>query len=206
MRGAILPHSQYASMAWCSVKAQGQLCLTLLYFGSYEGLSKIFWTGRLQMVQLSVTRFCCIAILLVLPPWPFVLLLNPCLFCLFRYRLSPETFGYTFILSENNTKNLFCHEISILWSSTVPSGVFCELTGASGLQVGTSLFTVFSFVSHLSLFLTWIDTCVLKWVWWICRTPETMPFSVSFHVDKMRSYWFHIQCCNRTRNNTGNLK
>jgi hypothetical protein len=31
MSGAILPFPQYALMAWCSVKAQGQLYLTFIY-------------------------------------------------------------------------------------------------------------------------------------------------------------------------------
>jgi len=32
MSGTIPPLPQYASMAWCSVKAQGQLYFTLIYF------------------------------------------------------------------------------------------------------------------------------------------------------------------------------
>jgi hypothetical protein len=72
---------------------------------SYEGVSESFFrTGRLerelQMVQLSATICSCIAIFLVslvrFPPQPFVLLLNNCC-CLFRYRLSPENFGYTLV-------------------------------------------------------------------------------------------------------------
>jgi len=35
MRGAIPPHLQYAFMAWCSFKVQGQIYFTLLYF-TYE--------------------------------------------------------------------------------------------------------------------------------------------------------------------------
>jgi hypothetical protein len=102
MSGAIPPLPQYAFMAWCSVKAQGQLYLYLyLYYHkryqymksgnaestnhmfpdvfialnplaslkTYEGVSKIFRTGRLerelQMVQLSATRCSCLAILWV---------------------------------------------------------------------------------------------------------------------------------------------
>jgi hypothetical protein len=46
MSGAILSLPQYASMAWCSVKAQGQLYL-LLYIGSYFCISG----GRLLQPQ-----------------------------------------------------------------------------------------------------------------------------------------------------------
>jgi hypothetical protein len=71
----------------------------------YEGVSKSFRTGRLerelQMVQLSATRCSCIAILWVslvscaainlciASQWVFVVML----------RLSPETFGYTLVLT-----------------------------------------------------------------------------------------------------------
>jgi hypothetical protein len=58
--------------------------------GVYEGVSKSFRTGRLerelQMVQLSASRHSCIATL-----WVSLV----CLLLLFRYRLSPETSGYT---------------------------------------------------------------------------------------------------------------
>jgi hypothetical protein len=36
MRGAIPPLPQYASMAWCSVKAQGQLYFTLQLHSVYK--------------------------------------------------------------------------------------------------------------------------------------------------------------------------
>jgi hypothetical protein len=72
---------------------------------SYEGVSKSFRTGRLepelQMVQLSATRCSSIAILWVSfcrhkPSCCF----STSVYCckhIFRYRLSPETFGYTVV-------------------------------------------------------------------------------------------------------------
>jgi hypothetical protein len=80
----------------------------ILYnFLAYEGVSKIFQTGRLewepQMVQLSATGCSCIVIL-----WVSLVsfaAITPCVAsqrvfvccCLFRHRLSPETFGYTLV-------------------------------------------------------------------------------------------------------------
>jgi hypothetical protein len=54
------------------------------------------------MIQLSANRRIYISIssviLVSFPPKPFVLLLNECLFLLlFRYRLSPESFGHTLV-------------------------------------------------------------------------------------------------------------
>jgi hypothetical protein len=45
MSGAVHPLSQYAFMAWCSVKAQGQL---YLYLMSVHGIHKVnaLWRGR----------------------------------------------------------------------------------------------------------------------------------------------------------------
>jgi hypothetical protein len=72
----------------------------------YEGVSKSFWTGRLerelQMIALSATGCSCIAILwvsqvsfaaikLYVASRVFIVV------CVFRYRLSPETFGYTLV-------------------------------------------------------------------------------------------------------------
>jgi hypothetical protein len=74
------------------------------FLETFEGVSISFRTGRLerelQMVQLPVTRCSCIAIL-----WVSLVSFAPlCCFstsvyfcCLFRYRLSPETFGYTLV-------------------------------------------------------------------------------------------------------------
>jgi hypothetical protein len=67
---------------------------------TYEGVSKSFRTGsverELQMVQLSATRCNCIAILCVsLVSFAAITLYRCC--CLFRYRLSPETFGYALV-------------------------------------------------------------------------------------------------------------
>jgi hypothetical protein len=71
----------------------------------YEGVSKSFRTGRLerelQMVQLSATRCSCIAIFV--SQYSEFCCHNPlCCFstsvcCLFRYGVSPETFGYTLL-------------------------------------------------------------------------------------------------------------
>jgi hypothetical protein len=74
----------------------------------YEGVSKSFRNGRLerelQMVQLSATRCSCIAIL-----WVSLVSFVAITLCvtsqrvfivvtrIFRYRLSPETFGYTLV-------------------------------------------------------------------------------------------------------------
>jgi hypothetical protein len=70
---------------------------------TYEGVSKSFWTGRLErelnMVQLSATRCSCIAILWVsLVSFAALIILccfstSVCCCGLFRFRLSPETFG-----------------------------------------------------------------------------------------------------------------
>jgi hypothetical protein len=87
----------------------------------YEGVSKSFWTGRLereqQMVQLSATRWyswysvsqssdfcrhnplCCF--------WMHVYYC-----CLFRYRLSPETVGYTLVCFRKCTR--FCTFLLLL--------------------------------------------------------------------------------------------
>jgi hypothetical protein len=74
----------------------------------YEGVSKSFWAGclewELQMVQLSATRCSCIAILWVsLVSLATITLcvtsqrVIPKVKCIFRYWLSPETFGYTLV-------------------------------------------------------------------------------------------------------------
>jgi hypothetical protein len=71
----------------------------------HEGVFKSFRTGRLarelQMVQLSDTRFSCIAILWVsvvsFAAITFLCCFSTSVCCLFRYRLSPETFGYTLV-------------------------------------------------------------------------------------------------------------
>jgi hypothetical protein len=70
---------------------------------TYEGISKSFRTGRLerelQMVQLPATKCSCIIILSVsLVSFAAITLCVPVYYCcLFRYRLSPETFGYTLV-------------------------------------------------------------------------------------------------------------
>jgi hypothetical protein len=73
-----------------------------------RGVSKSFRTGRLerelQMLQLSATRCSCIAILWVsLVSFAAITLCvtsqRSVYCCLFRYRLSPETFGYTLVSS-----------------------------------------------------------------------------------------------------------
>jgi hypothetical protein len=60
---------QYAFMAWCSVKAQGQLLTFTTSDTHTRGCIQSFRTGRLerelQTVQLSATRCSCIAILWV---------------------------------------------------------------------------------------------------------------------------------------------
>jgi hypothetical protein len=73
----------------------------------YESVSKSFRTGRrlereLQMVQLSAIRCGCIAILWdILVSFAAIILCVACqlmfIVYLFRYRLSPETFGYTLV-------------------------------------------------------------------------------------------------------------
>jgi hypothetical protein len=89
----------------------------LLYFVPlkstiYEGVSKSFRTGRLerelQMVQLSATRCSYIAILSVsLVSFVAVTLCvaSQRVLIVFRYRLSPETFGYTIVCSHYGQKN-----------------------------------------------------------------------------------------------------
>jgi hypothetical protein len=83
-----------------------EILTTELYKAEYEGVSKSFWTGRLerelQMVQLSATRCNCIAILWVsLVSFSAITLCvasNECLFLfLLRCRISPETFRYTLV-------------------------------------------------------------------------------------------------------------
>jgi hypothetical protein len=84
----------------------------------YGDVSKSFLTGRqerkLQMVQLSATRRSYIAILWVsLVSFAAITLCvasqRVCC-CLFRYRLSPETFGYTFVFSNSRQHIQFCTE------------------------------------------------------------------------------------------------
>jgi hypothetical protein len=75
----------------------------------YKAVMKSFRTGRLerelQMVQLSATIFSCIAIL-----WVSLVsfaAITPCVasqrmfIVVVRYRLSPETFGYTLVAGES---------------------------------------------------------------------------------------------------------
>jgi hypothetical protein len=122
----------------------------------YEGVSKSFRTGRLerelQMLQLSATRCNCIAIL-----WVSLVtfaVINLCVASqrvipnvsvyLFRYRLSPETFGYSLIImpcvlshasflyeaSSANFSAQFCvtwlyflhPEVSTSWGSKIGEG------------------------------------------------------------------------------------
>jgi hypothetical protein len=105
--------------------------LTLLY----ESVSKSFRTGRLergmQMVQLSATRCSCIAIL-----WASVVSfaaitlrvasqLECCCCCccccckrIFRYRFSPETFGYT-LVDPNKSSTTLPSDISSLRCSSI---------------------------------------------------------------------------------------
>jgi hypothetical protein len=80
-------------------------------YKTYEGSSKSFRTGcperELQMVQLSATRCSFIAILwasLVSFAAIILCVASQCFFfccccceCIFHYRLSPETFGYTLV-------------------------------------------------------------------------------------------------------------
>jgi hypothetical protein len=88
----------------------------------YEGLSKSFRTGRLeremQIVQLSATRCSCIGILsvslvsfaaitLCVASQQMFIVVVRC-YCLFRYRLSTETFGYTLVVQ--------CSACSSLWT------------------------------------------------------------------------------------------
>jgi hypothetical protein len=65
------------------------------------GVSKSFRTGRLerelQMVQLSSIRWSCIATLWVSLVSFAAITLCVASCCLFRYRFSPETIGYTFV-------------------------------------------------------------------------------------------------------------
>jgi hypothetical protein len=74
---------------------------------TYKGISKSFRTGRLerepQMIQLSATRCSCIAILwvsLVSFAAMTLCVASQRVYCckhIFRYRLSPETFGYILV-------------------------------------------------------------------------------------------------------------
>jgi hypothetical protein len=82
----------------------------------YEDVSKSFRTGllerELQMVQLSATRCSCIAII-VSQSSESCRHNTLCCFstsvycycCLFRYRLSPETFGYTLVRTLNGARS-----------------------------------------------------------------------------------------------------
>jgi len=92
-------------MAWCLVKTQGQLYL-YLYTEIYDGVSKSFRTGRLerelQMVQLSATRCSCNSYFVSQPSEFYRHNTLRCFStsvycCLIRYRLIPETFGYTLV-------------------------------------------------------------------------------------------------------------
>jgi hypothetical protein len=79
----------------------------------YDGVSKIFRTGRLeqeqQMVQLSATRCSCITILLSQSSefcrHNSLCCFSATVYCskgIFRYRLSPGTFGYTLVCIINS--------------------------------------------------------------------------------------------------------
>jgi hypothetical protein len=72
----------------------------------YEHVSKSFQTGclewELKIVQFSATRCSCIAILWIsLESFAAITSVYCCSF-LFHYRLSPETFGYTLVVSSQN--------------------------------------------------------------------------------------------------------
>jgi hypothetical protein len=85
----------------------------------YEGVSKSFRTGRLerelQMVQLSATRCSCTAI-----SWVSLVSFAAITLCvasqrvfivvkrIFRYRLSPETFGYSLVWFRPNFEAVYC--------------------------------------------------------------------------------------------------
>jgi len=72
----------------------------------YASVSKSFRTGRLerelQVVQLSATRCRCIAILWVSETSVY------CCKRIFRYRLSPETFGYTLVKNIESAVGAHC--------------------------------------------------------------------------------------------------
>jgi len=67
----------------------------------YEGVSKSFWTGRLErelhMLQLSATMCSCVAILWGRHTPLCCVSVSVYYCCLFRYRLSPETYGYILV-------------------------------------------------------------------------------------------------------------
>jgi hypothetical protein len=110
MSGAIHPLPQYAFMAWCLVKHRDNFSFLLLPNDiiTCEGVSKSFRTiclqREVQVIQLSGARCSCIAIL-----WVNLVSFcrcNPsCCFwtsntkgkSVFRYRLSPDTFGYNLV-------------------------------------------------------------------------------------------------------------
>jgi hypothetical protein len=74
----------------------------------YEGVSKSFRTGRLRenckcfssLPLDAVVSLFCESVKWVLPPQPFVFCFSASVYCctrIFRYRLSPETFGYILV-------------------------------------------------------------------------------------------------------------
>jgi hypothetical protein len=100
--------------------------LAFLHTLTYEGVSTSFRTGclerELQMVQLSATRCSCIAIL-----WVSLVSLTAITLCVASQRvfivvstyfvISPETFGYTLILSNfrKGGNNLIFWEVIRFW-------------------------------------------------------------------------------------------
>jgi hypothetical protein len=112
--------------------------------GLYEGVSKSFRSGslerELQMVQLSATRCSCIAILWVsLLSFAVIILCVASQWvyccCLFRYRLSPETFGYTlvnyWIILRLFNDAVSTTEVIKRWKET---GVLSWIIGATGVK------------------------------------------------------------------------
>jgi hypothetical protein len=56
MCGAIPPFAQYAFMAWCSVKAQGQLYLYLDISLNIYHITKFFWTKGADLNVVCILR------------------------------------------------------------------------------------------------------------------------------------------------------
>jgi hypothetical protein len=106
-------------------------CIKITNFGcsqsstiTYECVSRSFRIGRLEwelkMVQLSATRCSCFAVL-----WACLFRHNTlccfstsvyCCCCyLYRYQLSPETFGYTLVYSPMNMREVTSVQTNFYW-------------------------------------------------------------------------------------------
>jgi hypothetical protein len=118
MSGAIPPPSQYALMAWCSVETQGQLHLYLITAITSSGMVYRLlhirgciqkfpdWplearteNGRAVCHQVQLHRYLVSQSSEFCHPKPLCCFSTSvsCCYGLFRYRLSPETFGYTLV-------------------------------------------------------------------------------------------------------------